>query len=290
MQSFDSESSDGAISRRSERPGCPDGGCRSVIRPDMTGCIVPDWPVPDGVRAVATTRRAPGISMAPYDRSNLGIRAGDDVATVTENRRLLTGALSLPSAPVWLHQVHGNEVWRVDMPNTLPRAVADEPAVDATVTTKTNIVLAVLAADCLPVLFAAADGSVIGAAHAGWRGLLGGVLENTVAAMGIAAGSITAWLGPAIGAASYEVGDDVRDAFLAGDRAAAACFAGTRRGHWHCDLYGLARQRLAHAGIAHVHGGGFDTFADAGRFHSFRRDGGRSGRQASMIWIDPART
>src|SRR5690606_9906278 len=137
-----------------------------------------------------------------------------------------------------------------------------EPVSDAAVTSTPGVVLAVLSADCLPVLFAADDGSVIAAAHAGWRGLLAGVLERTLEAMAIAAPGISAWLGPAIGARSYEVGDEVRDAFVADSTAAAACFTATRAGHWTCDLYALARLRLSRAGVACIHGGGFDTFAD----------------------------
>ena len=148
-------------------------------------------------------------------------------------------------------------------------------------------VLSILTADCLPVLFCADDGSEIAAAHAGWRGLAAGVLEATVQQLQTPAARLLAWLGPCIGAGSYEVGDEVRAAFVARDAAAAACFAATRPGHWRCDLAGLARQRLAAAGITRIHGGGFDTYADP-RFYSYRRDGARSGRFASLIWLDQA--
>jgi YfiH family protein len=145
-------------------------------------------------------------------------------------------------------------------------------------------VLAILTADCLPVLFCSDDGSAIGAAHAGWRGLAAGVLETTIEQMQLAPSRLLAWLGPCIGAASYEVGEEVPAAFVDRAAAPAACFAATRPGHWHCDLAALARQRLATAGVARVYGGGFDTFADP-RFYSYRREGARSGRFASLVWL-----
>ena len=156
---------------------------------------------------------------------------------------------------------------------------------DAAVSHIPGTVLSILTADCLPVLFCADDGSEIGAAHAGWRGLAGGVLEATLGQLIAPPARVLAWLGPCIGAASYEVGAEVRAAFVARDAAAAGCFVATRPGHWLCDLAGLARQRLAAAGVARIHGGGFDTFADA-RFYSYRRDGARSGRFASLVWLD----
>jgi YfiH family protein len=157
----------------------------------------------------------------------------------------------------------------------------DEPVADASVARGPGQVLAILTADCLPVLFTSADGQTIGAAHAGWRGLAAGVLENTVAAM--AADQVQAWLGPAIGASSYEVGEEVRSAFVDADAGAAEAFAPTRPGHWHCDLYRLARRRLTAAGVSRIFGGGFDTLTDD-RLYSYRRDGANSGRFASLIW------
>jgi hypothetical protein len=145
-------------------------------------------------------------------------------------------------------------------------------------------VLSILTADCLPVLFCADDGSEIGAAHAGWRGLAGGVLEATLTQLHSPRERLLAWLGPCVGAASYEVGEEVRAAFVVPDAAAAGCFVPTRPGHWQCDLAALARRRLAAAGVTRIHGGGFDTFGDA-RFYSYRRDGARSGRFASLIWL-----
>ena len=162
----------------------------------------------------------------------------------------------------------------------------DEPEADAAVTLSPGVVLAIQTADCLPVLFAADDGSEIATAHAGWRGLATGVLENTLEAMQSPRAKIMAWLGPAIAAQSYEVGDEVRDAFLAHDPEAASAFLAARPGHWQCDLYALARRRLRAADIVRIYGVSFDTFSDP-RLHSNRRDGARSGRMASLIWISP---
>lgn len=237
--------------------------------------IRPEWPAPEGVEAAVSTRQGPGVSLGPYGRLNLGLRSGDDLGAVAANRASVVTALGLPAAPLWLRQVHGTDVADASADAT-PESVAD-----AAVARGPGQVLAILTADCLPVLFASADGQVIGAAHAGWRGLAAGVLENTVKAMD--AEGIQAWLGPAIGGRSYEVGEEVRDAFVAHDPGAAEAFEATRPGHWLCDLYVLARRRLAAAGITQVSGGGFDTFTDE-RLFSYRRDGAQSGRFASLIW------
>lgn len=242
--------------------------------------ILPDWPAPRGVQAAVTTRDGPGVSTGPFARFNLGLRSGDSVEAVSSNRDALRHALDLPAAPRWLRQVHGTTVAELG-----PLASADEPQADAAVAHLSGTVLAILTADCLPVLFCTDDGMRVGAAHAGWRGLAAGVLEATVAAMGAGPARLLAWLGPCIGAASYEVGDEVRAAFLEPDAGAAACFSATRPGHWRCDLAGLARRRLAAAGVTRVSGGGFDTLTDA-RFYSYRRDGARSGRFATLIWRD----
>jgi len=237
--------------------------------------IVPAWDAPESIGAAVSTRQGPGVSAGPYGRLNLGLRSGDDPAAVAANRAALAPALHLPAEPSWLRQVHGVAV--ADDPAPGP----DEPVADAAIARGPGKVLAILTADCLPVLFASADGETIGAAHAGWRGLAGGVLEQTVSAM--AAGGVRAWLGPAIGAASYEVGEEVRAAFVDADAGAAGAFRSTRAGHWTCDLYLLARRKLAAVGIVDVAGGGFDTFTD-GRLYSYRRDGAASGRFASLIW------
>lgn len=241
--------------------------------------IFPDWPAPPQVHAAITTRLGPGVSSVPYERFNLGLRSGDATEAVMANRGALQQALRLPAAPRWLQQVHGCGVAELG-----PLPSTHEPQADAAVSHIPGTVLAILTADCLPVLLCAEDGGEIGAAHAGWRGLAAGVLEATLAQMVSTPARVLAWLGPCIGAPSYEVGEEVRAAFLARDAGAAACFEATRPGHWHCDLAALARQRLARAGVTRIHGGGVDTHADA-RFYSYRRDGAASGRFASLIWL-----
>ncbi|MGV8941841.1 MAG: peptidoglycan editing factor PgeF [Lysobacter sp.] len=266
-----------------------------------------EWPAPRPVRAFTTLRHGAGGSKAPFDTFNLGNRVavdGDDPDRVECNRAELIGLAGLPYAPHWLRQVHGTRVVRVDGPiavpaAALPRGVANpagaatreaktiEPEADAAVTSTAGVVLAILTADCLPVLFCAAAGGEVAAAHAGWRGLAGGVLEATVAAMRTPAAQVMAWLGPAAGPQNYEIGVEVRQALLTHDPAAARAFTATRPGHWRVDLYALARQRLAAAGIAaaSIHGGGLCTIADPQRFYSHRRDQ-RTGRMASLIWTN----
>jgi len=260
--------------------------------------LTPDWPAPANVRTIVTTRHGPGLSRSPFDAFNLGAHCGDDPQAVAQNRARLRDALQLPGEPLWLRQVHGTSVMIAPPPFTgkdgasvagtdrgaRAKSLPEEPEADAALTHTPGVVLAILTADCLPVLFCAHDGSEIAAAHAGWRGLRAGVLENTLAAMRTPRHDILAWLGPAIGAQSYEVGDEVRDAFVMHDRGAAQAFSPTRSGHWQCDLYALARQRLNAAGVTRIHGGGLDTFSDP-RFYSFRRDGARSGRFATLIWL-----
>jgi YfiH family protein len=246
------------------------------------GLVIADWPAPPNIRAVVTTRLLPGASKPPFERFNLGLRSGDDAVAVVENRNTLGEMLELPEAPRWLRQVHGNVVHDADA------LLADvDPEADAAVTHQPGRVLAILTADCLPVFLAADDGTAIGIAHAGWRGLVAGVIEATIAQLGVAPASLVAWLGPAIGAKSYEVGDEVRAAFVDADASDADAFEPTRPGHWRCDLYALARMRLARAGVARVAGGGFDTFSDE-RFYSYRRER-ETGRFASLVWIEPLR-
>jgi hypothetical protein len=237
--------------------------------------IAPDWPVPARVRAVVTTRNG-GRSAAPYASMNLGQRVGDDPAMVDANRRRLRSFL--PAEPRWLHQVHGARVVRAEESGEAPDA-------DAAVTTQANCVCAIMIADCMPVLFADRDGRAVGAAHAGWRGLAAGVLENTIDAMGVAPTNLIAWLGPAIGPSAFEVGNDVRDAFIRSDPAAENAFHAHLPGKWLGDLFKLARQRLARAGVSEVHGGGLCTYSDPTRFFSHRRDK-VSGRMAALIWME----
>lgn len=241
--------------------------------------IFPDWPAPRYVRAAVTTCLGPGVSQPPFGRFNLGLRTGEDNQIVCNNRSVLRQALALPAEPRWLRQVHGTVIAELG-----PLPGPGEPEADAAVSHLPGTVLAILTADCLPVLFCDDEGSTIGAAHAGWRGLAAGVLEETVAQMQRPATHLMAWLGPCIGAASYEVGEEVRKAFTHHAAAADAAFTPTCPGHWLCDLAVLARQRLQAVGISRIYGGGFDTRSDA-RFYSYRREGARSGRFASLIWL-----
>ncbi|GGD35012.1 peptidoglycan editing factor PgeF [Pseudoxanthomonas indica] len=239
-----------------------------------------DWPAPAGVHAFTTLRHGAGRSQPPFDHFNLGTRYGDyrdDPAVVEANRIELIERFGLPAAPQWLRQVHGTDVAVVE------RVDGEEPVADAAVTRQAGVALAILTADCLPVVFASDDGQVIGAAHAGWRGLVGGVLENTIAAMAVPGSSIIAWLGPAAGPASYEIGAEVHDAFVGHDAGAASAFIATRPAHWRVDLYALARRRLHAAGVTRVSGGGRDTIAEADQFFSHRRDA-QTGRMATIIW------
>jgi YfiH family protein len=215
----------------------------------MNELLLPDWPAPPKVRAVMTTRNT----------SEADLRA------------------LLPGEPVWLRQVHGTRVARLDQ-------VVSNPEADAAVTGTRNRVCAIRVADCMPVLLADESATAIGAAHAGWRGLSAGVIENTVQAMGIAGGKLLAWLGPAIGPTVYEVGEEVRSAFLARDAAAAAAFSPSRPGHWLLDLYAVARQRLRACGVERIFGGGYCTYSEPERFCSYRRDGTAS-RMAAYIWL-----
>lgn len=244
------------------------------------------WPLPASVRAFTTLRHGLGVSKAPFDHLNLGLRAGDEAEAVLRNRALLHEAAKLPSPPRWLRQVHGVDVVRFDG----DRGEDGETEADASVSSTTGTVLAILTADCMPVLFCADDGSEIGAAHAGWRGLVGGVLENTVAAMHTPPQRLHAWLGPAAGPQHYEIGEEVFDAFVSRDWSAGSAFVSTRPHHWRVDLYALARRRLEGAGIdpSRIHGGGLCTIAEPDRFFSHRRDQ-RGGRMASLIWIEPGR-
>jgi len=240
------------------------------------GLLPFDWTVPRGVRAAFTTR-AGGASLAPWDSFNLGVHVGDDPAAVAANRARLAQLLRLPAEPTWLNQVHGTEVVDLDAYST----ANPPPNADASLTTLPARVCVVMVADCLPVLFASGDGEHIAAAHAGWRGLVAGVLERTVAALGVEPSKLSAWLGPAISQAHFEVGEEVRAAFAGA--ADDACFRANTRGRWQADLAGLARRRLATLGVGTISGGAWCTFADREQFFSHRRDG-KGGRMAALIW------
>ena len=240
-----------------------------------TGVLTADLTGVPAVVAFTTLRHGVGVSQPPFDDFNLGSRCGDDADVVRRNRAALVEHFALPAPPRWLRQVHG-------------RAVAiepgdDEPEADAAVTRTPGVVLAILTADCLPVVLAARDGSEVAVAHAGWRGLAGGVLEATLAAMTTSPGDVIAWLGPAAGPDAYEIGREVVDAFVAGQPQAESAFVATRPGHWRVDLYALARQRLLAAGVGEVRGGGLCTISDGDRFFSHRRDQ-RTGRMATIAW------
>lgn len=237
--------------------------------------LLPEWPAPANVRAWQTLRTG-GCSPAPWDSFNLGDHVGDAPERVAANREQLRR--HLPGEPAWLQQVHG--IVAVDAATVAKTVVAD-----ASFSRQPGVVCAVMTADCLPVLFCDRAGSVVAAAHAGWRGLLAGVLENTVAAMLVPGDQVMAWLGPAIGPQNFEVGDEVRQAFVDRDAAAAVAFVPRQPGKWLADIALLARQRLASAGVGAVFGGGLCTVADHGRFFSYRRDG-VTGRMASLIWLD----
>lgn len=237
--------------------------------------IVPDWPAPAQVRALITTRNG-GVSHGRYRSLNLGTHVGDDPQHVMENRRRLRD--SLPAEPKWISQVHGVHV--VDAQQLVQQIEAD-----AAYARSPETVCAIMMADCLPVLFADRDGGAVAVAHAGWRGLAAGVIENTVHAIGLPPARLLAWLGPAIGPAAFEVGPEVRDAFINADAAAEVAFTPHRTGKWLADLYNLARLRLRRAGVTDVHGGGLCTWSDSQRFFSHRRDQ-VTGRMAALIWLE----
>lgn len=241
----------------------------------MADLLIPDWPAPGNVRAVQTLRTG-GCSPAPWDSFNLGDHVGDDAARVAANRAALRR--ELPGEPLWLQQVHGTQVIDADQPS-------DAVEADAAFARQAGRVCAVMTADCLPVLFCDRAGTVVAAAHAGWRGLAAGVLEATIQAMAVAPGELLVWLGPAIGPLAFEVGDEVRAVFIAHDQDAASAFRPHGAGKWLADIYLLARQRLSAAGVGSITGGDWCTLSDAARFFSYRRDG-VTGRQASLIWLD----
>ena len=238
--------------------------------------LVPDWPAPITVRALSTWRQG-GASTPPYASLNLGEHVGDAPARVAENRRRLAAAAQLPAEPRWLAQIHGTRVTDLDA-DGLPG-----PA-DAAFSRQPGRVCAILTADCLPILLAADSGDLVAAAHAGWRGLAGGIIEATVAALAVPPASLLAWLGPAIGPRHFEVGQEVRAALLELDPEAETAFAPNARGRFMADLELLARRRLMGAGIGRIYGGGRCTFADDDRYFSHRRDG-VTGRQATLIWL-----
>jgi YfiH family protein len=235
-----------------------------------------DWPAAPGIRTWQTLRTG-GVSAGSWASLNLGTHVGDDPVAVASNRARLVRELELPAEPRWLEQVHGCRILDLDRGETGPA--------DGAVTATPGQVLTVMTADCLPVLLAARDGSRIGVAHAGWRGLAAGVLEAAIAALGHAPGELLAWLGPAIGQAAFEVGDEVREAFITAATGAAAAFRPNSRGRWQADLHALARERLRRSGVARVYGNPQCTFSDPKQYFSHRREA-PCGRMASLVWIE----
>ncbi|WP_312240710.1 purine nucleoside phosphorylase YfiH [Pantoea sp.] len=242
----------------------------------MSQLIVPQWPAPANVRACSTTRTG-GVSQAAWSSLNLGGHVGDDPVAVAANRQRLVELAQLPGMPDWLEQVHGTDVVRLSatQQNTLPA--------DGAITRESGVVCAVMTADCLPVLFCSADGTEVAAAHAGWRGLCAGVLEQTLAQFHCEPGDVHAWLGPAIGPEAFEVGGEVRAAFMAQSPQAAEAFR-PAGGKYYADIWLLARQRLLAAGVRSVSVEPRCTFSENGDFFSFRRDG-VTGRMATLIWL-----
>lgn len=239
--------------------------------------IFPDWPAPSHIKAVTTTRIG-GVSHQPYDALNLGDHVGDDINDVLKNRQLLVDQLQLPSEPFWLKQVHGVHVSDLDQrPNV---------EADASLTRQVGTVSVVMTADCLPVLFCDTAGAVVAAAHAGWRGLHAGVLEATIKGMAVDPSDIVAWMGPAIGANAFEVGEEVKTTFCDAQTHAEQAFKpSTHQGKWMADIFMLATQRMQAAGVSQVFGGGLCTVENEQQFYSYRRDG-KTGRMASLIWIE----
>lgn len=243
----------------------------------MTDWIEPDWPAPAQVRTVITTRRC-GVSASPFDAFNLADHVGDDPESVRRNREQLRKVLGFSSEPRWLEQVHGCDVAEEDSWESACQA-------DAATATRPGTVCAVLTADCLPLLICNRSGSRVAAVHAGWRGLAAGVIEATLGRFEDAPSELLVWLGPAIGPAAFEVGPEVREAFLAVHPTDEICFVSNRPGHWLADIYQLARNRLQRAGIGYVGGGDYCTVSEPERFFSYRRDG-ITGRMASLIWLE----
>lgn len=241
--------------------------------------IYPDWPAPASIKAVMTTRHG-GVSQSPFDSLNLGDHVNDDPEAVMQNRARIRQQCCLPSEPVWLTQVHGTEVLAFDQASTGDSA-------DAIVSHASGEVCTIMTADCLPVLFCNKNGTTVGAAHAGWRGLEAGVLEATLQQLKCHPEDVLIWMGAAISQDNFEVGQEVREAFVQTHSDAEQAFIAGQNGKWQADLYALARLRLTFAGVPaeNIYGGQWCTYAQSGTFYSYRRES-RTGRMASMIWIE----
>jgi YfiH family protein len=241
--------------------------------------LVPDWEAPARVRAFVTTRSG-GVSGGEFASMNLGGSGGDDPAHVARNRLIVRE--QLPAVPRWMKQVHGTDVANLDV-----LGESQVPLADAAVASKPGRVGVVLTADCMPLFLADESGERVAVTHAGWRGMAAGVIERTVEVMGSQPSRVVAWMGPTIGPAAFEVGPEVREAFMADDPDASRAFRSHKPGKFMADLYSLARRRLASAGVTRVHGGGFCTYTETQRFFSYRR-AQKSGRMGAFIWIEPA--
>ena len=237
--------------------------------------IVPDWQAPAQVRACCTTRTG-GVSSAPYDSLNLGMHVGDVASDVAQNRKQLADALALPADPSWIEQTHSVNVVTLERDS--------ERRADGAITREPGRVAVVMTADCLPILLCNHEGTEVAAVHAGWRGLQAGIIQASLATMQSSAAQLLAWIGPGISQSHFEVGADVRDAFLAANPAAAPYFSANRPQHWLCDLAGLAEAVLREAGVESVSRSAYCTYRDADRFYSYRREA-TTGRMASLIWI-----
>ncbi len=240
--------------------------------------LTPDWPAPASIRA-CTTLRPGGHSQGAYASFNMALEVSDNIEHVKSNHQQLRTELDLKQQPVWLRQQHGIHVVCAD------KVTEPFPEADASYTSCLDAPCAVQTADCMPILLCNRQGSQVAAIHAGWRGLAGGIIAATLAVLGKPAADWLVWLGPAIGPDSYEVGDEVRAAFIAADAEASRAFRPSPAGRWLMDMYHLARRQLQQCGIPTVYGGNFCTYSDATRFYSYRRDGKMTGRMASLIWI-----
>jgi len=239
------------------------------------------WPAPDNVIALTTTRSG-GVSAPPFDSLNLGNNCGDNEMAVNENRSRLYRALGLVREPCWLRQVHGSRV--IDVQDESEIAGTGQEA-DASISSVAGAACAILTADCLPLFLCDLDASMVAAAHCGWRGLQSGVIASVIDAMNRDPKNLVAWLGPAIGARDYEVGDEVREAFVGPDNSFASAFQPNENQRWQADLYTIATMQLKSLGVAAIYGGNESTYAEPGRFFSYRRDG-PCGRMASLIWFE----
>lgn len=242
----------------------------------MNNIILPDWPAPQHIKALTTTRFG-GVSQKPYQDFNLGAHVGDNPLAVAQNRQILREQLSLRNEPLWLNQVHGNEIIQADITEKTT------PTADGSFTQKPNVVCTIMTADCLPILLCDRAGKQVAAIHGGWRSLAADIIDVALKQFAIPGQEILAWLGPAIGPEVFEVGDEVRDMFIAQDPQAELAFIATKPGKWLCNIYLIARQHLNKRGVTAIYGGNFCTYAESDRFFSYRRDQ-TTGRMASMIW------